>query len=858
MSNSDKHVKNYPLPAVINALIGKYDLVRVLAVGFVFGLVVLLVREFGLENRTFLLSLVIACIGFPIHHVLPKQLKLPFFVFLSFTSIIVALGIFNAAWLIGLGSLFIILAHLPIPFYARVTAQVILGLVLIVFRADLFPSMVPSAIWPILGSMFIFRLMIYMYDLRLKTAEFGPWRALAYFFMVPNVNFTLLPVIDYKNLFLVYYPKKVEDIQIYQKGIVLLVKGVFHLLLYRLVYQNVLVDPATIVSASDSFQYLVGTFLLYLRISGYFHMISGILHMYGFNLPETHHLYFLASSFTDFWRRINIFWKDFMQKIFFYPVHFWLTKRMGPLKAVSIATVYAFFLTWILHAYQWFWIRGDVKLSAQDGLFWGSLGVAVLINLLWEMTHPKKRSLKGPVRTWKSEVSLALKTILTFLSIVFIWNVWSTPDFGEFKVILSAFTNVGLKDILIIGGFCISLGGLAVIYGHKTRGDSSLFSFGNKKAVLDKNSEFWKGTAKTTAFAVFLLYLAVYPTVLPGTPGFIATVTRLGSNDLNERDRKLLQRGYYEDLTDVSRFNPELQSLYKNKPVDWAKTDAIVEAPGEFPPYKLLPSMVDQFKGKELTSNSWGIRDKEYATITPPDTYRLAVSGASHTFGSGVGNDETYEALFEERLNTELTQSALGKFESLNFSLGGYGPASKVAALEKSAQNYDVDGFVYVAINDLYWVPLQTSRVLVDKNEAFYFDHIRKIAKEAGVEDGMSRSEVIIRLTKHTPEMVRWYYSYLADLAKKNNIDLWIAIIPIPEDQSRVREEIGLQATIAKELGIKVIDITDTYNGVDKESLWVTSWDKHPTLEGQQLLADRFYEEIHDDILAAIKAKSNK
>ena len=36
------------------------------------------------------------------------------------------------------------------------------------------------------------------------------------------------------------------------------------------------------------------TFLLYLRVSGLFHMIVGMLHLFGFNLPETHHCYFLA------------------------------------------------------------------------------------------------------------------------------------------------------------------------------------------------------------------------------------------------------------------------------------------------------------------------------------------------------------------------------------------------------------------------------------------------------------------------------------------------------------------------------------------------------------------------------------
>ena len=53
-----------------------------------------------------------------------------------------------------------------------------------------------------------------------------------------------------------------------------------------------------------------------------------MLHLFGFNLPETQSLYYLASSFTDFWRRINIYWKDFMMKVFYYPAFFGL-KRSG-------------------------------------------------------------------------------------------------------------------------------------------------------------------------------------------------------------------------------------------------------------------------------------------------------------------------------------------------------------------------------------------------------------------------------------------------------------------------------------------------------------------------------------------------
>ena len=41
-------------------------------------------------------------------------------------------------------------------------------------------------------------------------------------------------------------------------------------------------------------------------------------------------------------------------------------------------------MTWFLHSYQWFWLRGSVLFEWQDILFWTVLGVLVVINSLWE------------------------------------------------------------------------------------------------------------------------------------------------------------------------------------------------------------------------------------------------------------------------------------------------------------------------------------------------------------------------------------------------------------------------------------------------------------------------------------------
>ena len=103
--------------------------------------------------------------------------------------------------------------------------------------------------------------------------------------------------------------------------------------------------------------YLVCNYLLYLRVSGQFHMACGMLHLFGFQLPETHHHYLLATGFTDYWRRINIYWKDFMVRVVFNPVVFRLKRRPQPV-ALAAATAAVFVVTWLLHAYQSFWLRG--------------------------------------------------------------------------------------------------------------------------------------------------------------------------------------------------------------------------------------------------------------------------------------------------------------------------------------------------------------------------------------------------------------------------------------------------------------------------------------------------------------------
>src|SRR5271156_5568591 len=144
-------------------------------------------------------------------------------------------------------------------------------------------------------------------------------------------------------------------------------------------------------------------------------MACGMLHLFGFQLPETHHNYLLATGFTDYWRRINIYWKDFMVRIVFNPVVFRLKRWPRPL-ALTAATAVVFVVTWLLHAYQSYWLRGVWGFSAPDALFWGILGILVLINVQLDARRGARR-VKVPGRPPLRLALGAIQTFATFTTI---------------------------------------------------------------------------------------------------------------------------------------------------------------------------------------------------------------------------------------------------------------------------------------------------------------------------------------------------------------------------------------------------------------------------------------------------------
>ena len=159
-------------------------------------LILLIVHFYEVASRLHFFPVFCAAVGgFVVHSCLPHRFRL------SCSS-----GFCRSPWcsscsgwsdgvtVIGLGAGLIAACYLPVPFGVRVTLVVLAAVVLAYYRLD--PN---QTFWPVLASMFMFRLIIYLYELRRERAHPPLALSVAYFFPLQNVCFLFFPIVDFKT-----------------------------------------------------------------------------------------------------------------------------------------------------------------------------------------------------------------------------------------------------------------------------------------------------------------------------------------------------------------------------------------------------------------------------------------------------------------------------------------------------------------------------------------------------------------------------------------------------------------------------------------------------------------------------------
>ncbi|MEP0841272.1 MAG: hypothetical protein HRF43_01015, partial [Phycisphaerae bacterium] len=819
------------------------------------------VRRFQLENPAFqhLLTLLVAAVV--VHHLLPLKWRLPFFLALSAASIVVVLGFRPAApgdagWLprldwkagagrgallIGLACAIVALCRLRMNFWTKALLVAGVGAVLAVFRSGYGAPDSLAVLWPILGSMFMFRVIIYLYDVQHEKEPPGFVRSLAYFLMLPNVCFPFFPVVDYRTYARGHYNE--DALVIYQKGLNWMARGVVQLILYRVVYYHFAMETAHVGDGRDVVHCLAVTMLKYLMVSGHFHLVIGLLHLFGFNLPETNRRYFLAASFTDYWRRVNIYWKDFILKVFYNPTYFRFKGR-GPTFALVVATAFSFLVTWALHSYQSFWISGTFLLKSQDALFWGVLGLLVIANSLREARKGRARSLTPRAPTWPERLGLAARTAGTFALLSVLWSLW----YADSLAVWAQMWSMADVQTLVYGAVVLVVIGAAAIGSDYWDGLLARLCGTAGAAKLGPRSFSMRQAAVMCLLPAAGLYVLSSPRFQARTGEQVgAFLASLSNTRPNEFEQDQMERGYYENLMDVGRSNPALAALIDQRPADWKRleeTSALTPS-GDFRLNELVPSRRTEVNGFALTTNRWGMRDRDYEQAKPAGTFRIALLGASTAMGWGVEDDETFENLLEDRLNRQPPPgSPCRRFEVLNFGVNGYSAICDLVTLERKVLAFEPDAVMVMAnATDEYWAKQRLAKS-IRAGVAPPYEYLRQVVERTGIHAKTTEQAALVRLNKYGGELVSWAYRETARRSRTAGaVPIWFLIPRVIDGESK-RAAVERLTRMAVDGEYVVIDLAGIYQGYSASELVLAPWDAHPNAKGHALVADALYRSL--------------
>lgn len=260
---------------------------------------------------------------------------------------------------------------------------------------------------------------------------------------------------------------------------------------------------------------------------------------------------------------------------------------------------------------------------------------------------------------------------------------------------------------------------------------------------------------------------------------------------------------------------------------------------------ELAPSFTGTYGGAAFRTNRWGMRDKEYELTPPKGTYRIALLGSSFSMGGGVRDEQTHEALLEERLNREGPGTPRRRYEILNFSVGGYGPLQHVGVTEKKVFRFAPNSLLLVIHS------IDRKRIgdhiisLIRAGTPIEEPYVRQTLEVAGITPGMQEPELRRRLNRVSLDLLRWSYQRIAQRGRQHGVR--VVGILFYEPRPRGQEKFEQLAALASEAGIPLLDLKGVYEGHSLDAVKLAPDDVHLNVLGHKLVADRLYELLRDN-----------
>lgn len=768
--------------------------------------------------------LLVSIIGFTIYVIVPIRFKPLSFFLVGLAGLVYFIGPVDAALVFGYGSLFYLSAITVPSNRIRYILAISLTLVLILlirtgsdWVTDHFTAI------SVLGSMTIYRLWILLYNRQYQTTRPPLVKDLAYGFLLPNMALLLFPAVDYSTWLKGY--RNEHAILIYKKGVQWMVLGIFHLIIYRIVYYYWLVPLSEVKDAHSFALHMVTNYALIIRLSGLFHTGVGVLCLFGFNLPPTFNNYFLASGFSDLWRRMNIYYRDFMVKIFYYPLYFRI-RNWGMKRAMVISIMFMFAISWFIHSYQWLWFKGNFPVKWGDLIYWNTFGVLVSINTLLSLRPRTRKNASNAL--YKSLVKTA-QIMGTFLMMSFLWSLWSAGTLAEWYDKLSMAANSPSSQFqpLILLIILVWLVGSALTWLE------SRIEF--SRWVNPPYPSTWASVWSVAMLA--LLLLCQWPMV----HNAVANQWQIDPNGflqakLTENDAERQVEGYYTDLLFSTNLNSPLANLADPGRRQFQNTDAAIVM-FDYRNIMMKPNASIEFKGQPFTTNQWGFRDDPYPMIPPASSIRTLLLGGSFVAGSGVGDQEIFDKLLEAELNQSTTDSI---YEFLNLGCPSYDLVDCLIQFEdEKMYKFEPDYLVFISQGKDLYKNGKDVVTCVDKNRPVPYPFIQDLIDRSGIKQGMNIQDMMKAFEPFQEELLDQAYARLATRCREQNIQpLWI-FWPLASMSESDLNEKDLVQSIAEKNGFITVDLESVYSGYAPLDLQVSRQDIHPNVLAHQLIAER-------------------
>jgi lysophospholipase L1-like esterase len=323
----------------------------------------------------------------------------------------------------------------------------------------------------------------------------------------------------------------------------------------------------------------------------------------------------------------------------------------------------------------------------------------------------------------------------------------------------------------------------------------------------------------------------------------------------NRIDASRLERGYYEQLLDNGQRLDDLGDLPALRgrrragatfgvPVDSAPLVVRVDDLREV---ALKPSASVERSGVRWSTNSRGMRDREYAPAKPAGTFRIAMVGDSIAAGWGVDVDRRFESILERTWDNRSRRSGGPAVEVLDCAVPGHAPGQRWCHFQRVGWPMRPDLVICEATEaDVGWDERRLRYVLA-RGQGFDSPLYREVLDSAGVAPGYSPDQYKYALHPHRSEILAGAYRAMAADAAAHRVPIvWVLIPRVGQPADPAHRE-ALLATARAAGFAEVVDASDAYDGLDPTRLAVEPDDFHPNVAGHARLADRL-----DDALGAL------